>query len=63
MLRSDNGGEYVNIRSYFQEHGILHETTCPYTPRQNGVAERRNRQLILEITCASFIGAHMPPWF
>ncbi|CAL2230464.1 unnamed protein product [Prunus armeniaca] len=51
VLRSDNGGEYVNkvLHSYFQEHGILHETTCPYTPQQNDVAERKNRQ-ILEIT-------------
>ncbi|CAL8090388.1 unnamed protein product [Prunus armeniaca] len=51
VLRSDNGGEYANkvLHSYFQEHGILHETTCPYTPQQNDVAERKNRQ-ILEIT-------------
>ena len=34
ILRSDNGGEYVNrgFHDYFQYHGILHETFCPQTP-------------------------------
>ena len=43
-LRTDWGGEYMNIR-YFQSVGIIHETTAPYTPQQNGVAERKNRVL------------------
>ena len=62
VFRSDNGGEFVNkyLQGYFKEHGILHETTCVDTPQQNGVAERKNRQ-ILEITRASLIGANMKP--
>ncbi|CAL2263832.1 unnamed protein product [Prunus armeniaca] len=40
--------------AYFQDHGIVHETTCPHTTQQNGVVEWKNRQ-ILEITCASLI--------
>ncbi|KAI5354496.1 hypothetical protein L3X38_007391 [Prunus dulcis] len=49
-----NGAEYVNkvLHSYFQEHEILHETTCPYTPQQNGVDEGKNHQNF-EITHAS----------
>ena len=35
ILRSDNGGEYVNqeFHHYFKTHGIVHETTCPQTPQ------------------------------
>ena len=50
ILRSDNGGEYVNnfLGSFFKSNGIIHETSCVGTPQQNGVAERKNRH-ILEI--------------
>ncbi|GJS22450.1 zinc finger, CCHC-type containing protein [Tanacetum coccineum] len=43
-LRTDRGGEYYDP-VYFQSAGITHETTAPYTPQQNGVAERKNRAL------------------
>ena len=60
-MRSDNGGEYVNndFSHYLTNHGILHETTCPQTPQQNGVAERKNRHL-LETACSLLIGASVP---
>ena len=60
ILRSNNGGEYVNkkFQDYFATHGLLHETSCDQTPQQNGVTERKNR-LILEIACALLLGAHM----
>ncbi|XP_022889208.1 uncharacterized protein LOC111404668 [Olea europaea var. sylvestris] len=34
VIRSDNGGEYDNqrFRTYFEHHGLIHETTCPRTP-------------------------------
>ena len=48
------------MKGYFKEHEILYETTCVDTPQQNGVAVRKNRQL-LEITCASLISANMKP--
>jgi transposase InsO family protein len=61
VLRSDNGGEYVNqqFQAYFQNHGLLHETSCAQTPQQNGLAERKNRH-ILETARALLIGAHVP---
>ena len=64
VLRSDNGGEYLSteLSQFFQAHGILHETSCPQTPQQNGVAERKNRH-ILETTRALLIGAHAPHFY
>ena len=46
-LRTNNGGGYVeNIcTSYFTTQGIQMQHTVPYTPQQNGVAERKNRTL------------------
>ena len=46
-LRTDNGGEYTSkeFEEYLVEKGIHHETSIPYTPEQNGVAERLNRTL------------------
>ncbi|KAB2628709.1 hypothetical protein D8674_033504 [Pyrus ussuriensis x Pyrus communis] len=41
---------------------ILHKTTCPYTPQQNGVAERKNRH-ILETARALLLGASVPKFF
>ena len=44
-LRSDRGGEY-HFPGYCENVGIIHKTSAPYTPQQNGVAERKNRTLI-----------------
>ena len=48
ILRTDNGGEYLSkaFMTYLTEHGIIHQTTVPYTPQQNGTAERLNRTLM-----------------
>jgi transposase InsO family protein len=47
-IRSDNGTEFKNtqVEDYLDEEGIKHEFSAPYTPQQNGVAERKNRTLI-----------------
>ena len=48
MLRTDNGTEYLNSKfeEYMKAQGVRHQTTVPYTPQQNGVAERWNRTLL-----------------
>jgi len=43
-LRCNRGGEYYSP-SYFESTRIMHEVTIPYTPQQNGVAERKIRVL------------------
>lgn len=55
-IRSDNGREYLNstLKQYCEDNGILHQTTVPYTPQQNGVAERWNRSLIEKAKCLLF---------
>ena len=53
VLRSDNGTEYVNnhFKEFIEKNGILHQKTCPYTPEQNGVAERMNRTIADRVRC------------
>lgn len=47
VLRSDNGTEYTNeeMQNILKVNGIQFQTTVPYNPEQNGVAERKNRTL------------------
>ncbi|GJZ50853.1 retrovirus-related pol polyprotein from transposon TNT 1-94 [Tanacetum coccineum] len=47
-LRSDNEIEFRNhkLEEFCDEKGISQNFSSPYTPKQNGVAERRNRTLI-----------------
>jgi transposase InsO family protein len=44
-IRSDNGSEFKNtkVEEYLDQEGIKHEFSAPYTPQQNGEAERKNR--------------------
>ena len=48
ILRSDNAKEYFSMSfSYFMSsHGILHQSSCAYTPQHNGVAKRKNCHLV-----------------
>lgn len=53
VLRSDNGTEYDNntFANFFRKHGIKYERSCPYTPQQNGLAERTNRTIVEKVRC------------
>ena len=46
-FRTDNGGEYVSteFKEFCSQKGIRRQFTAPYTPAQNGIAERMNRTI------------------
>ena len=48
ILRSDNALEYTQpvVDSFCADRGIIHQTSCPRTSQQNGVAERKYRHLL-----------------
>ena len=64
IFRSDNETEFVNhnFSNFFKHKGILHQTTCVYTPEQNGVSERKNRHL-LETTRVLLFQNNVPKKF
>jgi transposase InsO family protein len=43
-IRSDNDTKFKNaqVEDFLDEEGIKNEILPPYTPQQNGVAERKN---------------------
>jgi transposase InsO family protein len=47
-VRSDNGGEYTSkaFSAALSVDGIQRQLTAPYTPQENGVAERFNRTIV-----------------
>jgi transposase InsO family protein len=55
-LRSDNGTEYTNteFQIFLKQSGIQHQTSVPYTPQQNGVAERTIRTIVEKARCMLF---------
>ena len=63
-VRSDNGGEYCSaaMEEFCKKKGIQHQYTTPYTPEQNGVAERFNRT-IAENMRAMLYHAKLPKKF
>jgi transposase InsO family protein len=52
FFRTDGGGEFTSkeMEAEFRKQGIIHETTAPYTPEQNGIAERMNQTLVTRAT-------------
>ena len=63
-IKSDRGRKYElsAFNSFVQSLRIIHETTTPYSPASNGVAERKNRTLI-ELTNVMLIESGAPLHF
>lgn len=64
ILQTDGGGEYLShsLQFFLLKHGILHQKSCPYTPQQNGIVERKNRHIV-ETTLTLLHQSHLPPKF
>ncbi|CAL9100845.1 unnamed protein product [Musa textilis] len=63
-LRTDRGSEFLSneFNSFCEENSIRRELTAPYTPEQNGVAERKNRTVV-EMARSLLKGKHLPNQF
>ena len=61
FMRADNRKELINdeIIKFCREEGITIKSTAPYSPSQNGIAERFNRTLI-ELVHAMLITKKLP---
>ena len=61
ILRNDNALEYLSAHfsDFLSSRGILHQSSCVYTPQQNGVAERKNYHLVE--TAHTFLLHHTIP--
>ncbi|KAI3500548.1 hypothetical protein L1887_36372 [Cichorium endivia] len=63
-FQSDGGTEFLNhrISQLFITNGTHHRVSCPYTPQQNGRAERKHRH-ITETGLAMLFNARAPATF
>jgi hypothetical protein len=56
-MQIDGGTEFLPIQRCYPS--IQFHISCPYTPQQNGLVERRHRQVV-ELSLASMFHAHLP---
>ena len=49
----------VPSTDFLHSVGTIHQTSCSQSPKQNGVAERKNKHL-LEVTRSLLLGGHVP---
>ncbi|KAA3470075.1 retrovirus-related Pol polyprotein from transposon TNT 1-94 [Gossypium australe] len=45
-VQTDGGGEFQVLKLYLTQQGIVHRFACPYTSAQNGIVERKHRQIV-----------------
>lgn len=64
ILRSDDDTEFANTQchDFFSKLGIIHQTSCAYTPQQNGIVERKHKH-ILQIARSLMFQSKVPKQF
>ncbi|CAM8886686.1 unnamed protein product [Rhodiola kirilowii] len=60
-VRSDNGAEFLSakVTQFLQSQGCMQQTSCTYSPQQNGIVERKHRHL-LEVARALKLQSKVP---
>ena len=48
-----------DFSTFCEEYGIIHQSSAPYTPQQNGLAERKNRTHV-DMVNAMILSAELP---
>lgn len=61
VFQIDGGGNFTSLKlkQFLEQNRIHHQMSCPHTPQQNGVAERKHRHLV-EIGLALLFQSNMP---
>ena len=64
IFQSDGGGEFVNdnLSNYLAENGNVQNISCPHTPAENDLVERRHKHLV-ELGLAMMFEASVPKKF
>ncbi|CAM8942273.1 unnamed protein product [Rhodiola kirilowii] len=64
FFRTDNGAEFFShtVTQFLAQEGCIHQSSCVYTPQQNGIVERKHRHL-LEVARALKFQAVLPDIF
>ncbi|KAM2315364.1 hypothetical protein ACFX1S_028273 [Malus domestica] len=64
VLQTDGGGEFTSLafRHFLRDHGITHQLSCPHTPQQNGIVERKHRH-VTEMGLCLLAQSHLPQTF
>ncbi|RVX14988.1 hypothetical protein CK203_007683 [Vitis vinifera] len=62
VLCFDSGREYISneFQKFLQSKGIISQRSCPSTPQQNGVVEKKNRHLLDVFVKCAFLGYAIP---
>lgn len=65
-MQSYGSGEYVSklIKGFLDSKGIIHQVSCPHTPQQNGIAERKHIHLVeISLTLMNEAQVSMSFWY